>query len=644
MGTYPGRAPNYNPKGFASPPSRGPGRPPKTPQAPRGGRGIERSDFSSMSRTRPCLYCGKTFFNRDELNRHEQVEAREFEREAMHFEHDSKNKVNQTMFESSHPKLHRLIDRTDEEFGDEYRLPENLKIETQYPNDINYATYNKGYASVVSHPINQTSLNNSFLGVTGTVSPDTLKFQYNNHTSQYTSFERVGQCSDAIHPPPPAHGDSTTQLGFFPPPPPLPVPQFTQVCHKRSDAEFPDPNDDKTYTTLQSKDESQTRSSLLVVNTVSPNREVLDLSLPKAGNGPVQDSCSPAPGMDPAASNTIEHNGTELDSAVQPDSSHIIQPEHVQPIVEPSTIIKDDVCSDEMIFFEPSSMPSMPEANISWSETLLKPDIDHDDILEWKDLSEEYSGLVNPEEDLEESYRSQSPHQYEDHHRGEYDEEYEQYDGELTRLFCGFCGKTFKKAAYRMLHEKGHTGELDIACQFCDRKFRWKSELKSHNEGFCTAEKPARPQQKKTKFYTSNRHVDKDDWISNHSSMPTGWKIRSRPRPTQEGQMYFVYMSPEGQVFHSRKAVLQHMEKTGGYSIEDINKVRRSAKTGPRGRGKGSKGTRSPGKDPDLEYSNGNLDTMDADSMDNVRIDEDEDDLEGKSHLRLRTKIHLKSA
>ena len=108
--------------------------------------------------------------------------------------------------------------------------------------------------------------------------------------------------------------------------------------------------------------------------------------------------------------------------------------------------------------------------------------------------------------------------------------------------------------------------------------------------------------------------------------------------------MYFVYMSPEGQVFHSRKAVLQHMEKTGGYSIEDINKVRRSAKTGPRGRGKG-KGTRSPGKDLDLDMSNGNLDAMDADSMDNVRKDEDDDDdVEGKSHLKLRTKIHLKSA
>ena len=398
---------------------------------------------------------------------------------------------------------------------------------------------------------------------------------------------------------------------------------------------------------------------------MSPSREVLDLSLPKSGEIPKEEPTIPEPSVE-AQVNDISNDSTMEDCIVKPDSSEIIQAEKVEePVPVQPEIVKEVVSSDVMISFEPSSMPSMPEANISWSETHTKPDIDHDDTLDWKDFSDEYSGLINPEDDID-SHRSQSPLQFEDpnridckfcgmvfdaphvrkfHEKG-HDEEYEQYDGELTRLYCGFCGKTFKKATYRILHEKGHTGDLAIGCQFCDRKFRWKSELKSHNDGFCTAEKPAKPQQKKSKFYTtsSNRHVDKDDWIANHSSMPTGWKLRSRPRPTQEGQMYFVYMSPEGQVFHSRKAVLQHMEKTGGYSIEDINKVRRSAKTGPRGRGKG-KGTRSPGKDLDLDMSNGNLDAMDADSMDNVRKDEDDDDdVEGKSHLKLRTKIHLKSA
>ena len=173
----PGRAPNYNPKGFTSPPTRG--RPPKTSHSPRGGRGVERSEFSNMSRTRPCLYCGKTFFDRDELYRHEQVEAREFEREAMHFEQDSKNKVNQTMFESSHPKLHKVIDRTDEEFGDEYRFPENLKIETQHLDDISYATHTNGYANSVTHSMNQTNLCNNLVAANGTAIQGNLKLQYN---------------------------------------------------------------------------------------------------------------------------------------------------------------------------------------------------------------------------------------------------------------------------------------------------------------------------------------------------------------------------------------------------------------------------------------------------------------------------------
>merc|ERR1719334_1351805 len=128
-----------------------------------------------------------------------------------------------------------------------------------------------------------------------------------------------------------------------------------------------------------------------------------------------------------------------------------------------------------------------------------------------------------------------------------HDEDYEDYDGELTRLFCGFCGKTFKKATYRILHEKGHTGELSVCCRFCDRKFRWESELKNHNRIFCTELRPAKPVDKKPKHNTmSNRHVEKNDWISNHSSMPTGWKLRFRPRPTQEGQVYLIFMSPEG--------------------------------------------------------------------------------------------------
>ena len=76
--------------------------------------------------------------------------------------------------------------------------------------------------------------------------------------------------------------------------------------------------------------------------------------------------------------------------------------------------------------------------------------------------------------------------------------------------------------------------------------------------------------------------VEQEGWEENTKLLPTGWKMRSRPRPTQEGQLYFIFMSPELQVFHSRKAMVQHMEDAGTYSKEDMFKVRQLAKPGPR--------------------------------------------------------------
>merc|ERR1712192_280450 len=181
-------------------------------------------------------------------------------------------------------------------------------------------------------------------------------------------------------------------------------------------------------------------------------------------------------------------------------------------------------------------------------------------------------------------------------------------DNELTRLFCGFCGKNFKKAQYRIMHEKGHTGELPVSCTNCGREFRWESELKSHlNNMFCTKMRPASketksvfrskpgpkpgpPKPKKikeekvpyNKEKTRLKLIEQEGWEENTKLLPTGWKMRSRPRPTQEGQLYFIFMSPELQVFHSRKAMVQHMEDAGTYSKEDMYKVRQLAKPGPR--------------------------------------------------------------
>ena len=96
-----------------------------------------------------------------------------------------------------------------------------------------------------------------------------------DHTSQYTMGQVVPLCPSQLTAPPPAHEDQD----FMPPPPPLPLPEFAQGCHKGSNTEFSDPNEEKTFTVLLSKDISN--GLLSAGEPLSPSREVLDLSLPK---------------------------------------------------------------------------------------------------------------------------------------------------------------------------------------------------------------------------------------------------------------------------------------------------------------------------------------------------------------------------
>ena len=49
--------------------------------------------------TRPCLYCGRVFGEREVLARHEAAEAIEFEREATKFEEAKRGRVTQSDFE-----------------------------------------------------------------------------------------------------------------------------------------------------------------------------------------------------------------------------------------------------------------------------------------------------------------------------------------------------------------------------------------------------------------------------------------------------------------------------------------------------------------------------------------------------------------
>ena len=374
-------------------------------------------------------------------------------------------------------------------------------------------------------------------------------------------------------------------------------------------AELPDPMEERTFTVLQSKDE--TVSSCLV--SMSPSREVLDLSMPKIEL--IEDDAAKEDVMEEMLTNghttetdgytetngNVETNGlveinkhsetnghhemnghsetnghseevvknvledtmeavitngftedvdmetevtkpdedleeTEIDPAKIVDTilsdilDAIVDGKKEQKVEEPSVkqgingidlpetdsnnayVVKvkrvksepahedDEVEDEELVIFEPNSMPTMPEANIALTEEkkggrgLFERGLTADD---WREL-EDYAELMDEEEEFGEfeddpSFRSSSPVQFEDpnridckhcgmifndghvrkfHEQSHMEIEDEYDDGEMTRLFCGFCGKTFKKAQYRILHEKTHTGGLPVSCVNCNKQFR----------------------------------------------------------------------------------------------------------------------------------------------------------------------------
>jgi len=675
-----GRIPN-SVNGYPSTPSRQSGS--TSPRAP---------PAQERQRTRPCIYCGKYFYDLESLFRHESAEAVEFEKETDRFENEKHSVAAGDFDERPTPSYHQVIDRTVEEFGEDYENGYEQSYYGRSPRSLDpYASmpmyYSPPYRPCVQNGnslyTESTPIQNGGPGLyehsvhqppqyvhVVPQAPHVLPAQYNNnHTSQYTVGDPAGYPHHNGYrqvTPPPAHEDQTTQHGFLPPPPALPIPEFTQVCHKRTDVEFPDPNEERTYTCLQSKDESHT-SSLLHVNSMSPSREVLDLSMPKECETP-----------------KIEVNEIDTNGHAEVLTNGNVSSDAVDSSVEPEVKTDDQVAAPkiedheeeeedaETVSFEPSSMPSMPEANIA----LTKVDQTMNGLTEqeWKEFEE--FGMF--EEDEFDPYNSRSPailddptridckhcgmlfndahvRKFHEESHGDGEEDYD--DGEMTRLFCGFCGKTFKKAMYRMLHEKGHTGELPVTCTICSRQFRWESELRAHNKLFCTVDKPARPVNGNKRGRPSEakirpRLIDQDDWIDNHDTLPAGWRMRTRPRPAQEGQMYFIFMSPDFQVFHSRKAVIQHMQKVGGYSQSDFDRVRAGAKPGPRAkrgrRGRGGPGARLGRMDEKRAELNGSVSNMDFENsmdstMENDKKDSDsEDATEGKKLRRRKKKLQQK--
>ena len=175
-------------------------------------------------------------------------------------------------------------------------------------------------------------------------------------------------------------------------------------------------------------------------------------------------------------------------------------------------------------------------------------------------------------------------------------------DTEVMRLFCGFCGKTFDNLQHRKIHEKAHMSLQEppslpthpipqqemFICSYCGKNFNHESELLAHQKLFCSAiiNRPRAqegsgsrpPRYRDSPSAQKPRLAEQEGWLEDHPTLPRGWKFRTRPRATQAGQLFFLYLSPDMKVFHSRKKVMEHMEKLGGYSQFDFDLVREGAK------------------------------------------------------------------
>ena len=64
-----------------------------------------------------------------------------------------------------------------------------------------------------------------------------------------------------------------------------------------------------------------------------------------------------------------------------------------------------------------------------------------------------------------------------------------------------------------------------------------------------------------------------DIWIPGDPTLPTGWKIKKYKSKAETNRVHCEYLSPQNQVFRSRKAVVEHMKKVGSYTEEDFRTV-----------------------------------------------------------------------
>ena len=69
---------------------------------------------------------------------------------------------------------------------------------------------------------------------------------------------------------------------------------------------------------------------------------------------------------------------------------------------------------------------------------------------------------------------------------------------------------------------------------------------------------------------------DKYDWIEGDESVPEGWKLRIVK--CSNGLEREFFLAPDGSSFSGRKQALDHMNKEGGYSVDDVRKMESGCK------------------------------------------------------------------
>ena len=207
------------------------------------------------------------------------------------------------------------------------------------------------------------------------------------------------------------------------------------------------------------------------------------------------------------------------------------------------------------------------------------------------------------------------------------------------RMDCRHCGLIFTEVHVRKFHEESHVSEktkasafsslvhrklhetpsmmsfqpsspmplaqdqfaphLSFVCPPCGRDFQHQSELLAHQNLFCKSSKtakissegsrPAKYRARDSGSPARPRLADQEGWLEGDPTLPAGWKIRSRPRATQAGQLFYLFLAPDRAIFHSRRKVMEHMDKLGGYTQFDYDKVREGAKNTSRLTGNGTR-------------------------------------------------------